>query len=223
MVTFPKATVDGVAVIAGWVPVPVMAIVIGDPGALLVIEMLPAGLPAAAGANFAVIVVLPPAAIAMGRVNPLTEYPVPEALRAEIVRAVPPVLFNVMVCEPLLPTTTLPNATLDGFADKPGCTPVPVIGIVIGDPGALLVIEMFPAGLPVAAGVNFAVNVEFPPEPIEIGRVNPLTEYPVPDAESAETVRVELPVLFNVMVCEPLPPTATLPNATLEGLADMPG
>jgi len=73
MVTFPKATDDGVVVITGCVPVPVMEIVMGDPGALLVIEMLPAGLPGAVGANAAEMVVLAPAAIEIGNVNPLTE------------------------------------------------------------------------------------------------------------------------------------------------------
>ncbi|MFZ0821190.1 MAG: hypothetical protein WAM91_14060 [Candidatus Acidiferrales bacterium] len=46
----------------------------------------------------------------------------------------------------------------------------------MGDPGALLVIEMFPGALPVATGANIAVNVEFAPAAIEMGSVNPLTE-----------------------------------------------
>jgi hypothetical protein len=53
---------------------------------------------------------------------------------------------------------------------------LPLIAIVSGDPGALLVIAMLPATLPVTAGVNFAVNVELDPAAIEIGNVNPETE-----------------------------------------------
>jgi hypothetical protein len=159
-----------------WMPVPVIAIVSGEPGALLVTVMLPVGLPVAAGANFAVIVVFPPAAIVMGSVNPLTEYPVPEAVRAEIVNDKLPVLLSVIVCELLLPTRTLPKLSLVGFAVRLDWTPVPVMAIVVGDDAALLVIEMLPAGLPVAAGANLAVNVEFAPAAIEIGSVNPLTE-----------------------------------------------
>jgi hypothetical protein len=192
--------VDGVAVIIGCVPVPVIAIVNGDPGALLVIDMLPAGLPVAAGANVAVNVEFAPAAIVMGSVNPLTEYPVPEAVRAEMVRVALPVLLKVTVFAELPPTATFPNARLAGFAVSPDCTPVPVIAIVMGEPGALLVIEMLPAGLPIAAGANFAVIVEFAPVAIDIGSVNPLTEYPAPEAVSAEMVRVELPGLLNVIV-----------------------
>jgi hypothetical protein len=143
---------------------------------LLVIETFPAGLPVAAGANFAVIVVFAPEAIVMGRVNPLTEYPVPEALSAEMVSDRLPVLLNVTVCDPLLPTITLPKLRLVGFADRADCTPVPVIAIVVGDDGALLVIDMLPAELPVAAGANFAVIVVFAPAAIEMGSANPLTE-----------------------------------------------
>jgi hypothetical protein len=41
----------------------------------------------------------------------------------------------------------------------------------------------------------------------------------VPEAVSAEMVRVALPGLLKVIVCDELPPTATFPNATLAGLA----
>ena len=126
----------------------------------------------------------------------------------------------MIVCELLAPTATLPKPTMLGFAVNPGCTPVPVIAIVSGDPGALLVIVMVPMGLPAESGVNFAVIVELAPAAIVIGSVNPLTEYPVPDAVSAEIVRLRLPLLLNVIVCEPLLPTSTLPKATLVGLAE---
>lgn len=81
-----------------------------------------------------------------------------------------------MVCEFGDPTITFPKATVAGVAVIAGCVPVPVNAIDMGDPGALLVIEMFPGALPVATGANIAVNVEFAPAAIEMGSVNPLTE-----------------------------------------------
>jgi hypothetical protein len=63
----------GLAVRSDWMPVPVIAIVVGDDGALLVIEMVPDGLPVLVGAKVAVIGELAPGAIEIGNVNPVTE------------------------------------------------------------------------------------------------------------------------------------------------------
>ena len=52
--TFPKLTLAGLALSVPCVPVPLRAIVAGEPGALLVIEMLPVALPADVGANVTV-------------------------------------------------------------------------------------------------------------------------------------------------------------------------
>ena len=49
--TLPKAALDGVAATCGCVAVPLNAIVSGEFGALLTIEMLPLALPADVGAN----------------------------------------------------------------------------------------------------------------------------------------------------------------------------
>ena len=49
--TFPKLKLDGLAVSCPCTPVPLKTIVAGEPGALLVIEMLPVALPVDAGAN----------------------------------------------------------------------------------------------------------------------------------------------------------------------------
>ena len=49
--TLPKLTLVGVAVSVACVPVPLNTIVAGEPGALLVMEMLPLALPAVVGAN----------------------------------------------------------------------------------------------------------------------------------------------------------------------------
>jgi hypothetical protein len=117
IVTFPKPTVDGVAVMAGCVPVPLNEIFVGDVGALLVIVMFPAGLPAEVGAKVAVIDELAPAATEIGNVNPLTEYPDPDAVIWLIVSGAFPVLEKEIVCAELLPNAIFPNATLLGLGE----------------------------------------------------------------------------------------------------------
>lgn len=76
--------------------VPLKAIVSGEPGALLVIETLPLGLPAVVGANCAVNEVFAPALIVAGSARPLIVNPVPEALAAVIVTLAVPELVKVI-------------------------------------------------------------------------------------------------------------------------------
>lgn len=97
-------------------PVPLKAIVSGEPGASLVIETLPFALPVVEGANCALNVVICPAASVSGTDKPVMLNPVPEALAAEIVTLAVPELLNVMVCVPLLPTSTFPKLKLEGLA-----------------------------------------------------------------------------------------------------------
>jgi hypothetical protein len=63
-----------------------------------------------------------------------------------------------------------------GVAVMPGCVPVPLNEIFVGDVGALLEIKMFPAGLPAEVGANVPVIDELEPAAMKIGKVNPLTE-----------------------------------------------
>ena len=87
---------------------------------------LPLTAPAAAGANFTVNDTVWLAASVAGSVRPLMEKPAPVTFAWEIVSEDPPVLVNVSVLLLLLPTCTLPNATLVGFALKvPALTPTP--------------------------------------------------------------------------------------------------
>jgi hypothetical protein len=64
--TFPKLTLVGEAAISAWRPVPLKAMVAGDPGALLVMEMLPDALPADVGAKVTVKVLFCPALMVNG-------------------------------------------------------------------------------------------------------------------------------------------------------------
>jgi hypothetical protein len=95
--------------------VPLSAIVKGELGALLTIEMLPVGLPAEVGANCAVNEVLRPAPSVSGVASPLMLKPVPDAVACEIMTLADPEFVSVIVCDPLLPTATEPKLTLPGL------------------------------------------------------------------------------------------------------------
>lgn len=190
----------------------------GEPVALLVMETLPLALPAEVGANCAVNEVFAPALIVAGKVSPLIVKPVPVALAAVIVTLAVPEFVSEIDCDPLLPTWTLPKLTLEGFAERVACVPVPVKAIAAGEPVALLVIETLPLALPAEVGANCAVNEVFAPALIVAGTARPLMLKPAPDALAAVIVNAALPVLVNVTVCGELPPTFTFPNATLAGL-----
>lgn len=61
-----------VSVTVAAVPVPLRETEVGDPGALLVIEMPPVRVPAVVGANKTLKVAVPPALILAGRLMPVT-------------------------------------------------------------------------------------------------------------------------------------------------------
>lgn len=130
------------------------AMLSGEPGALLVIEMLPLPAPADAGEKVALKLALCAALRIKGVDNPLMLKPVPETPPCEIVTMLVPEFVSVIVCDPPLPTRTLPKLKLEGVAVRVPCTAAPLKAIVAGDPGALLLIEMLPDALPVDAGAN---------------------------------------------------------------------
>jgi hypothetical protein len=115
VVTLPNAAVVGVAANCGCVPVPLKAIVAGEPGALLAIEMLPVAAPAEVGAKTAENDALLPALIVIGMLAPLMLNPAPEGDAWLTVNVAFPAFVSVTVCDPLLPTETLPKATLAGL------------------------------------------------------------------------------------------------------------
>ena len=200
--TFPKLKLVGLAESDPWRLDPVNEIVAGEPGALLVREMAPvAPVTAEAGEKVAVKLVLCPAFSVRGSAaKPLRPKPVPDGVAAVMVRAAFPVLLRVTLCEPVLPTATLPKFTLAGLIVNCGwaCAPTPLRGIVSGDPGALLVIEMPPLKFPAEAGANFAENVVLSPGLSVRGVVTPLTLKPVPVALIAETVTAVVPEFVSV-------------------------
>ena len=116
--TFPKGKLVGVAPsrVVEAVPVPLNAIASGEFGALLTSETDPLTLPAVVGANIRLNVVLPPAAIVLGRGRPVVLKPAPVTLACVIVKLAFPLFDSVIGCELLLPVITLPKLTLEGFA-----------------------------------------------------------------------------------------------------------
>jgi hypothetical protein len=216
--TLPNAVLVGDAASCACVPVPLNAIVVGEFGALLTIEMLPLALPAVVGANLALNVVLSPAPNVSGVLNPLMVRPVPDTVALDIVTLAVPEFVNVMDWVPLLPTATDPKFTLEGLAATWPCIPVPDNAIDAGEPGALLTIEMLPVAAPAEVGAKMAENEALLPALIVIGMLAPLILNPVPEGDALVTVKVPVPAFVSVTVCVPLLPTETLPNATLAGL-----
>ena len=94
--TFPKLKLFGLRlrVSVAATPVPVSATVAGEPGALLVMVMLPLALPADVGENCALNVLAFPGFNVSGRVNPLVLNAVPVTLTWETVNAAVPVLLS---------------------------------------------------------------------------------------------------------------------------------
>jgi len=107
-------------------PTPVKGMPSGEPGAVLVTEMLPLALAADAGANAAVKEVLWPALRVRGTASPVKLKPAPVAAAVEIVMLAVPEFISVIVWEPLLPTSIFPKLKLAGLAERDPWIPEPV-------------------------------------------------------------------------------------------------
>lgn len=114
-----NATDDGLTVSCDCaaVPDPLRLIFNGEPGALLVTEMLPVALPVAVGENVTVKEVVP-FGLRVPAVKPPIENPVSEAVAAETITGAVPEFVSVTFTEPLPPTSTLPKLMLEEFAES---------------------------------------------------------------------------------------------------------
>lgn len=215
----PKVTLDGAMDIAGCAPVPVRAIVVGEPARFVDTETLPDTAPGAVGVNTTLKLMLLPG-VSVCATKPTTLNPVPVTLSDETVKFAVPVFFRVISCVEPVPSATLPKLTLDGVTDIPGCVPVPDRGIVVAD-GRFVVTDMVPDTLPPVVGANTALKVMLLPG-VTVCAAKPVTLKPAPVTESEETVRFEVPVLVKVTGCELLLPKATFPKLTLDGETETP-
>jgi len=219
--TLPNAAVVGVAASCACIPVPLNASVAGEPGALLTIEMLPVSLPGAGGVNFTVNDALLLGLIVIGIVAPLMLNPVPAGVAWVTVNAAFPGFVSVTVCDPVVPTETLPKATLAGLIVSCGCeaVPDPDKEITSGEPGALLTIETLPVALPAVVGENLAVNDVLCPAVSVCGAARPVMLNPVPVAPPCEIATLAVPEFLRVTLTDPLAPTSRLPKLMLVGFA----
>ena len=131
----------------------------GEFGELLTIEMLPAELPADAGANFAVKDAPWPAPSVIGTARPFILKPVPDTFACEFEMLADPELVNVTDEVPLEPTKTLPKPTVNGFAVRLPWVPEPLTGIESVELFAVLEIVMLPDAAPEVVGANCAVKL----------------------------------------------------------------
>lgn len=157
--------------------------------------------------------------------TPVVVIPVPVGVTPEIVMFEFPLFVSVTFNDLLLPTLTLPNARLEGFAPsrKVAVTPVPLTGMESGEPGALFVSDTDPLTRPAEVGENTMLNDEFLPARIEVGSVSPLMLTPAPVALAAEIMSVAVPLFVTVIVCELLVPVVTFPKLTVDGLVEICG
>ena len=126
------------------------------------------------------------------------EKPVPLKLACEMITEDAPVLVRDCDKLVLLPTWTLPNASVDGVADKkPGVVPVPESTMLRLGFEPLEVILTLPLADPLTVGLKVTVKEALWPAVKVKGKESPLKLNPVPLAVAAEIVRLVPPVLVS--------------------------
>ena len=196
-------------------------ITVGEPERLVLTEMLPEELPPPVGAKTVSKLMLEFGA-KVWATKPVTLKRAPVRVSEETTKFAVPVFFRVIAWVAVVPAATLPKLTLEGVTESPGCVPVPLSEIGVGELEASVTTEMLPDTEPVEAGVNVALKVIVPPAPT-VCAANPVTLKPAPVAVAEETVKFTVPVFLRVIVCVAVVPTATLPKLTLAGVTVSPG
>ena len=144
-------------------PVPLNAIVCGEPAALSAMVMAAFNAPAATGAKWPWMVQLTPTARLVPQVfaNTNEEALVPVTAMLPMDNAAVPVLVIVTDCDPLAaPTLTEPNDKLAADRVTGGVTPVPLNATLCGDPVALSATFRTAVSDPMAAGFNSTEMVQ---------------------------------------------------------------
>lgn len=119
------------------------------------------------------------------------------AASAETVTALPPLFVIVSDRDLLVPVVTFPKLRdVEATEIAPGVTPVPESATL-----ALPVLEVMltlPLAAPVAVGANETEKLADCPAFSVTGRARPVTLYPAPVAETADTVTAVPPLLVIV-------------------------
>lgn len=204
---------------AAAVPVPVRFSVVVVGWALLVKVSVALAAPVVCGLKVTVNDALCPAAIVTGSDRPL-RLNAPLLEPAPVTVTLAPLAVKVPVAVPLLPTATLPSASVVGATVScPAAPPVPVpesgTTNVESDASEIMVTSPFTA--PADAGLNETVKVLLCPGVNVTGMVIPLTLNPAPLAVSEEIVELIPPTLVNVSDKVWVVDTGTLPKLRVVG------
>ncbi len=189
--------------------------------AVVVSEMVPAAAPVTAGAKRAVNVLVCPGVSGVCGTKPTTLNPAPVATAAVTLTLKLPVFVIVTVWLALPPpTVTSPKLTVEGLSDTVStcATPVPASVTTFGVFTAVLLMVMFPAKAPPAAGVNCAVNDTFAPASSVSGNPGGVILKPAPVTAMESTSTKTPPVFVKVMDRVSVLPTTMLPKSRFDGL-----
>lgn len=134
-------------------------------------------------------------------------------------------LVSATVWVALVPVVKLPKLSEVGDAEscRVGVTPVPESATTNGELGELFTSVRLPEKLPAEAGAKLTAKEDVPPGGTESGRASPEILKPVPDKSAWVRLRLAVPGLLMVRVCEPVEPTDTLPKLVLAGITEICG
>jgi hypothetical protein len=216
--------------LAGWVvivgatavdvPVPLrLTMVAGLCGSLLVMVIDPVALPAVEGVNDTLKLALPPGAIVLGVVMPVTPNELPLTEINETTRFAPPVLL--IVTGPLVvdPVATLPKFRLvvlklilcgEAVAEP--------VSVTAPETPVLVCTVNVPVAFPGAVGSNHTWNALDCPTGRDMGMARPVMENCPLDTAAELTLTNVFPVLATEAVRESLCPTTALPKLRLPGV-----
>ena len=222
-----KLVVDKVT--GGTKPVPLNAMLCGDPAALSVIVTAAVKAPLIVGAKCPCIVHSAPTARLAPQLlaNTNEEASAPVTAMLEIVSATAPVFVNVTYCDPLIePTFVDPNERLVADRVTGGTRPVPLSAMLCGDPATLSVIVTAAVNAPTAVGAKCPWIVQVAPAARLDPQLLPNTKDEAPAPVTAMLVidNADSPLLVSTTYCDALAaPTVSLPNERLFADNETPG
>jgi hypothetical protein len=193
--------------------------------ALLFTVTEPTAFPAVVGLKFTFSAAACPGERVTFVSEPFVVNPLPVIVTLEIVTSEFPAFVSAALKVLLFPTITLPKLKLVGltFSSRVSVVAVPLIAIVSGEFGALLVSTTEPVAFPLAAGVNTTLKVALCPGAIVSGTAKPAELNPAPETVACEIVALAVPLFESVIVCEVVAPVTAFGKLTLIGVAESAG